>query len=294
MPNWSNSLLPNNWLDACQYLKQQQQAFCIATIIAEAGSVPRAGGAKMVISKQQQFDTLGGGNLELSVIKHAREQLNNANQQSQIERFSLAADLAQCCGGAVQVMFEFFMVDQPHITLFGAGHVSHALCQILAQLPYHVTVVDNRQQWLDSIADLGVNTHYHPQPEEQIEAVASNSYVVILTQDHGLDFKLSLAALQRQDLAFVGLIGSQTKAQRFDLRLREQLTNPSWADQLICPIGLSEVSGKLPMQVAVSISAQLISLLQSHQQAPSNKQKKLQWQVGNQLRKQLAGEMTDD
>ncbi|WP_432453774.1 xanthine dehydrogenase accessory protein XdhC [Agarivorans sp. QJM3NY_29] len=298
MQNWSNSLLPNNWLDACQLLKQQQQPFCIATILAEAGSVPRSTGSKMVISSQQQFDTLGGGNLELNVIKHARQQLKLDQQDNQIERFSLAADLAQCCGGAVQVLFEYFLVEQARVYIFGAGHVSHALCQILSQLPYQVTVVDNRQDWLDSIAVIGVSTHYHPQPEQYIDSLPANSYLVILSQDHSLDFKLCLAALQRQDFAFVGLIGSQTKAQRFALKLQEQLSDPSSLAQLCCPIGLSEVSGKLPMQVAVSISAQLIQRLnlQPSEQAMSNRkqQRQQQWQSSNRLRQQLRGETQHD
>ncbi len=294
MSDWQTRFLPNNWLDACSYLKQQQQPFCIATIVAEAGSVPRATGAKMVISQQQQFDTLGGGNLEFSVIKHAREQLEKGTKSNHIERFSLAADLAQCCGGAVQVLFEYFLVDQPLITIYGAGHVSHCLCEILAKLPVQVQVIDNRQQWLDSIGQFGVNTHYHAQPENSVAELKANSYVVILSQDHSLDFALSLAALRRGDLAFVGVIGSQTKAQRFKYRLAEQLENPARCDQLTCPIGLAEVSGKLPMQVAVSISAQLITLLEKHAKTSDRDQQKQQWESSNTLRKQLAGEQLNE
>ncbi|WP_411991085.1 xanthine dehydrogenase accessory protein XdhC [Agarivorans sp. DSG3-1] len=301
MHNWNQSLQPHNWLDACGYLKEQQQAYCIATVIAEAGSTPRANGAKMVISQQQQFDTLGGGNLEYQVIKHARDHLQHGQNGTQIERFSLAADLAQCCGGAVQVLFEYFAVKQAHITIYGAGHVSHALCQILSQLPFSLEVIDNRQDWLDSIAKLGVNTHYHPEPVQTISELKPASNVLIISQDHSLDFELSLAALTRQDLHFVGVIGSATKAQRFKYRLAEKLAKPELSEQLVCPIGLPEVKGKLPMQVAVSVSAQLISLLHNdHSNADQpilndtkRNQHKQQWQTVNSLRKQLAGESNE-
>lgn len=300
MNNWNQQLKPNNWLDACVQLNQQQQAYCLATIVAEVGSVPRANGAKMVISETEQFDTLGGGRLEFEVIKHARQQLHSGQSQSQIERFSLAADLAQCCGGAVQVLFEYFLVEQVSIVIYGAGHVSHSLCQILAQLPIQVTVIDNRQEWLDSIAKLGVNTLYQQQPELSVNQLKTNSHVLILTQDHGIDFAVSLAALQRPDLAMVGVIGSTTKAQRFKYRLKEQLSDPSLSDKLICPLGLPQIKGKLPMQVAVSISAQLLEKLQqlkphsAEQNEQQKQQKQQQWQASNQLRKQLeTGESHD-
>jgi xanthine dehydrogenase accessory factor len=139
-----------------------------------------------------------------------------------------------------------------------------------------------------------VNTHYHAQPENSVAELKANSYVVILSQDHSLDFALSLAALRRADLAFVGVIGSQTKAQRFKYRLAEQLENPALCDQLTCPIGLTEVSGKLPMQVAVSISAQLITLLEKNTDNQQSAQRKQQWQTSNSLRKQLAGEQLNE
>jgi len=290
MNNWNQQIKPKTWLEACVQLNQQQQAYCLATVLAEVGSVPRANGAKMVISETEQFDTLGGGQLEFEVIKHARQQLTKGQSHSQIERFSLAADLAQCCGGAVQVLFEYFLVEQASVVIYGAGHVSHSLCQILSQLPLHVTVVDNRQEWLDSIAKLGVNTLYQQQPELSVSQLKANSHVLILTQDHGIDFAVSLAALERSDLAMVGLIGSATKAQRFRYRLKEQLSDPSLSEKLVCPLGLPQIKGKLPMQVAVSISGQLLEKLQqltTSTAEQSEQHKKQLWQASNQLRQQL-------
>ena len=48
--------------------------------------------------------------------------------------------------------------------------------------------------------------------------------------------------------------------------------------QMTCPVGLNNISGKLPMEVAISISGQLIGLYQAMQtQAP--KRQGLQWRV---------------
>lgn len=266
-----------SWLKACQWLEENGEAYCIATIVAEAGSVPRSAGSKMVISQSHQFDTLGGGNLELQVINRARKALAQGEDQLQIERFSLAADLQQCCGGATQVMFEYFNTQQPKVVIFGAGHVGYALSTILKSLPCKLTVVDSRQQWLTPINELGVNTVLTKQPiefldsitsksaneisaESPLQSLDSNTYLLIMTHDHNLDFELARAALEQDRFAFIGLIGSQGKKRRFEFRLKEQLSHPKLVDNLTCPIGLQQIEGKLPMQIAVSVSAQLIEL----------------------------------
>lgn len=274
-----------NWLSACQQLEQRGEPYCIATVVASVGSVPRASGAKMVISETAQFDTLGGGNLEFQVIANAREQLKARCSQVSIERFSLAADLAQCCGGAVQVMFEYFLTQLPQVVIFGAGHVCQALAKITSELPCHVKVIDNRPQWLAPLADYGIETQLCEQPQQVLAQLSDDAYLVIMTQDHALDYAITLDALQAGRFAFVGLIGSQGKRQRFEFRLKEQLADPALLNALTCPVGHPDVSGKLPMQVAVSIAAQLIGLFEQ-QRSPHTAQDQ-QWQQTNQARHSL-------
>lgn len=279
-----------NWLAACQQLEQQGQAYCIATVLAYVGSVPRSSGAKMVISAQSQFDTLGGGNLEYQVIAKAREKLKLQRVEPLIERFALSADLGQCCGGAVQVMFEFFHTQTPQVAIFGAGHVCQALTTILNGLPCHVKVIDSRPEWLEPLSQKGIETELHANPADAIEKLRNNTFVLIMTQDHGLDFELTQKALESQRFAYVGLIGSQGKNQRFRFRLKEQLTNANLLDQLTCPIGHSDVTGKLPMEVAVSVSAQLIHLFQTDKTSAhvdENQNNEEQWRHANDARKHI-------
>lgn len=278
-----------NWIEACQWLEQNGEAYCIATIVAESGSVPRSSGSKMVISSHAQFDTLGGGNLELQVINRARQLLADKKRSSAIERFSLAADLGQCCGGAVQVLLETMNCQLPKVVIYGAGHVSQALCTVLKQLPCHVTVFDNRPEWIKQVSDLGIHAKLQQQPAETVEMVDEQSLLIIMTHDHGLDFEITKAALERSCFPYVGLIGSQGKKQRFEFRLKEQLSNPELLNQLTCPIGHPDIQGKLPMQVAISISAQLNTLFkqietQSNTDSSPNERA---WKQANAARKSL-------
>jgi xanthine dehydrogenase accessory factor len=66
----------------------------------------------MVVSADAQFDTIGGGHLELQACAVAREMLAQQDQghaQSSarsLQRFALGPSLGQCCGGVVQLAFE--------------------------------------------------------------------------------------------------------------------------------------------------------------------------------------------
>jgi len=283
-----------DWLKACQNLEQDGQAYCIITIVAQAGSLPRGTGSKMVVTLTEQFDTLGGGQLEFEVIRQAREGLverktNGNASQIDIERFGLAADLGQCCGGAAQVMFEYINTSLPRVVVFGAGHVCQSLSGILKELPCNLVVVDNRKSWLKTLAQQGITTAYYEDPCEAVGLISEGSHIVIMTHEHALDFEISRLALERDCFSFIGLIGSSSKKQRFEQRLKEQLSTLDLLEKLTCPVGDLTVEGKLPMQVAVSISVQLMALFEKFkpQQANGEQVNELHWKNANQLRKEL-------
>jgi xanthine dehydrogenase accessory factor len=130
---------------------------------------------------------------------------------------------------------------------------------------------------------------------DAIETLRDNAFVLIMTQDHALDFELTQQALESKRFAYVGLIGSQGKSQRFRFRLKEQLSNVNLLDQLTCPIGNPDITGKLPMEVAVSVSAQLMERFKQHQankqhnemQPDVKQQNEEQWQQANLARKNI-------
>lgn len=278
-----------DWLSACQWLTRQGEPYCIATVLADVGSVPRSAGSKMVISPTHQFATLGGGNLEFEVINKAREGLSHPTKNVSVERFSLAADLGQCCGGAVQVLFEYMQTNLPRVVIFGAGHVCQSLTNILKELPCHLTVVDNRSEWLEPLKEVGINTVFHQDPECVLDTISEASHLVVMTQDHALDYKVTLKAIEKSCFPFIGLIGSAAKKKRFEFRLEEELTRPELLNQLTCPIGHPDIKGKLPMQVAVSISAQLMGYFQNYEGKSDNSE--AGWIAANELRHSINKEV---
>ena len=94
----------------------------LITVASTDGSVPREAGAKMLVTVDALFDTIGGGHLELSALEVARAMLAQPagapEAQRRLLRMALGPTLGQCCGGVVYLAFERITVasqDQRNI-----------------------------------------------------------------------------------------------------------------------------------------------------------------------------------
>ncbi|MBH0058903.1 xanthine dehydrogenase accessory protein XdhC [Pseudoalteromonas sp. SWXJZ94C] len=267
-----------NWAQAIAQHEQSGTNYVIATVLGTNGSTPRGTGSKMVISGEHIYDTLGGGHLEFVVIKKARELLVQGEATQVIEQFNLAANLGQCCGGVATVMLECMQCERFTLDIYGAGHVAQALIGILAQLPIRIRWIDNRADVFPEQIPANVVKIIDEEPTQQIKHAPNNNNYLILTHNHQLDFELTQAIIKRGDANWLGVIGSDTKAKRFKQRLTHRNFTAEQVKQMICPVGLKNVTGKLPMEVAISISAQLISLYQA-EQTTAPKRQGLQWRT---------------
>jgi xanthine dehydrogenase accessory factor len=281
----SMSLPVKTWFDALHQCQQQGKSYVLVTLLATAGSTPRNGGTKMLVCDDSAFDTIGGGHLEFEVIKQARNLLLNSNTTQKVEHYPLSSKLGQCCGGATNVLFEAFTEHTQHIAIFGAGHVSRALVPILAQLPLQISWIDNRQEMLDDIAQQTVPSNVKlvisEMPADIITSLPSETWVMVMTHSHQLDFDIIEAALRRKDMVFVGMIGSDTKARRFKTRLAHKEFQQQDIQRLVSPVGVLDIPGKRPIEVAVSMAAQLIQLLEPEKATQS--QQKQAWRDNQQL-----------
>jgi xanthine dehydrogenase accessory factor len=254
-----------NWIGAAHQLNKQGKAYVIATIVGVTGSTPRNSGTKMVITHDDIFDTIGGGHLEHKTIKHAHQLLITGEACQQLEHFQLGAQLGQCCGGNATVLFECFSTSGVNIMLFGAGHVGKALMPILAGLPCSITWVDTRAEQFTADANNyhNVSTVVSENPAEEVSLMPANSYYIVMTHNHQLDFDISHTILKRADFSYLGLIASDTKWRRFQQRFQHRNIAKSAVEKMNCPIGLSQVQGKLPTEVAVSVASEIIQHYQT-------------------------------
>ncbi|CAH0991375.1 hypothetical protein SIN8267_01478 [Sinobacterium norvegicum] len=256
-----------NWSQACSELQQRGEAYVLVTVIGVRGSTPRNSGTKMVVTAEQLFGTIGGGHLEYKALAKAQALIAGNDSDQHIEHFALGPSLGQCCGGSATLMFECFARSGIDIAVFGAGHIGKVLVPILAGLNARVHWIDNRENEFPAAIPAAVNAIVSDHPVDEIDDLPAGCYYLILTHNHQLDFDLTAAVIKRGDASYLGVIGSNTKALRFQKRLQQRHFSAEQIASMTCPMGNLDVPGKLPMEVAVSVSAEIIS--HYHQQLPA-------------------------
>ena len=264
------------WYDALNEMVQSGSPYVIITVIGSRGSTPRDSGTKMVVSPDETFCTIGGGHLEYKAIDIAYQMLADQENQQRIEHFPLGPSLGQCCGGSATILFECFAITKINIWLFGAGHVGKALVSVLHQLPCRVNWVDSRPEEFPAEIPSNVTKTVSEDPEKIVSSAPVKSYFIVMTHQHPLDFEITAAILKRKDARYIGLIGSRTKWERFKLRFEHRGFKPEVFEEVRCPIGLSEVKGKRPIEVAVSIAGEIIADYEHHDSKQAT-QKGINW-----------------
>ena len=149
------------------------------------------------------------------------------------------------------------------------GHVGYEVARILSRLEIGLHLVDSRAEQLDplrlaDITDGPADTHVHHAVlgEQVLTQLPSGSHLVIMTHDHAEDHALCDAAIRRDDLGSIGLIGSRAKWARFRANLLGDSHHPDAVARIQCPIGIPELTGKEPAVIAVGVAAQLTARLQ--------------------------------
>lgn len=256
-----------SWAQTISALEARGEAYVLITVLGARGSTPRDSGTKMVVSAGERHGTIGGGHLEFKAMAIAAEMLKTPAAAQRIEHFPLGAKLGQCCGGSASLLFECFPGSGLNLMLFGAGHIGKALAPILAQLPCRLYWVDSRAEEFPASLPENISRLCTDSPAAEIQSMPADSYYLIMTHNHALDFELTEAVLKRGDARYIGLIGSDTKWQRFSLRFAHRGYTPEFYQPVRCPVGLREVPGKQPIEVAVSIAAEIIAAVHRDQPA---------------------------
>lgn len=249
----------DDWIEALAEARRRGEPCVLVTLVDERGSTPRNRGTKMLVTAERAVNTIGGGHLEFQALAIAREMLQQGDATLRLERFPLAARLGQCCGGTTSVLFEPLIPPRPQIALFGAGHVGRALVNILATLPCRVRWVDGRAAEFPAAMPPGVQQEICDEPLEIVDAMPPGSYFIVMTHDHALDLALAERILRRGDAGYFGLIGSLTKRKRFEYKLGQRGISEQAIAAMRCPLGLPDVKGKLPAEIAVAVAGEVIA-----------------------------------
>ena len=158
---------------------------------------------------------------------------------------------------------EFFLepvMDIPRLIVFGAGHIAEPLVKICSLLDFSITVVDDREDFL--------NFEKFPNADQLLalkyrefftnSEIKENDYLVIITRGHQYDYQV-LKNVIRSKASYIGMIGSSKKIKNvYDKLLEKGFTEEELAE-VKAPIGL-DIASETPAEIAISIAAEIIAL----------------------------------
>lgn len=261
-----------HWLTAVSQLRRERRPGVLVTVTEVRGHAPREAGAKMVVSGDRVWGSVGGGNLEETAVARARILMAGSRLVPESMTVSLSDKARtdhgrQCCGGEVTLLLEPLAVV-PAVAVFGVGHVGLELARILVRHDLELHLVDSRAEQLapERLACLddgqaAVHVHHAPVPELVLGSIPRGSQVLVMTHDHAEDFALCDAALRCEHLGPVGLIGSSAKWARFRRGLLVEGHDEAVVDRIHSPIGSPDLVGKEPQVVALAVAAELVRSL---------------------------------
>src|SRR5581483_7867893 len=181
--------------------------------------------------------------------------------------FPAAVDTTAAAPGRL-TLIERLDDDLPSVWLYGAGHVGQALARILMELPLRLTWIDSRAGSFPKTLPDGVRVLHDDDSVATVSEAPVGAFFVVMSHSHPLDFELCHALLERNDFAWLGLIGSDSKAARFRSRLARTGLGADVIAKLVCPIGVEGIRSKWPSAIAVAVAAQLMQKISAATERP--------------------------
>jgi len=237
-------------------LLDMSRTFCLATIVAssEADVVP---GTKIIVFENGGFEEgTCKQTINTAICQHALQVL--AKQKKQVIEIL----------PGIEVFFDI-IAKRAQVVICGAGHIAVPLAQLLRQLDFSVTIIDDRPEFADQSRFDGCKVI----AEDFITAihqvqVDSSTFVVIITRGHEHDTEC-LAEVLPLETAYVGMIGSRRRVRFVLEMLARQGVSAERLSEIFTPIGLP-IGAESPEEIALSIAAELVCIRRKGREQAQN------------------------
>jgi len=254
----------HEFFDRTARLLEEGRTFATARFLDAQGSVPQEAGAAMIVHPDGALEwTIGGGRFEATVQADAVALLERGGT-IELKEYALTRDeLRMYCAGRARVLLEAHR-PTPELVIFGGGHVGEALGRIASELRlFRTTLVDDRPVYAARARHPKVDRVVLSDPlyREGVPTLGPWTYAVIVTRCHDVDKNLLRRLSQEKDLAYVGMIGSKSKAASMSHELLSEGVPEAALARVRAPIGLDLGATKDPGAVALSILAEVVKAL---------------------------------
>ena len=247
--------------NAIQQVLESGSRAVVATVVESIADGPVVGAKLLLRDSGETVGSLGNTELDGAVIRHAPAFLQTRDEARAIKHRDFARDSAFA---DTKILFERIEAE-PRLVIAGAGHVGASLARLGALVGYHVTLIDDRAEFVD-------RNQFSAAAEQEIELVAADDWqravrdaigdghavsVAIVTRGHKQDEECLRAAIESTP-DYVGMIGSKRRTNIVLDKLREEGADENELKKVRAPIGLN-IGAVSPEEVALSILAEIVA-----------------------------------
>ena len=234
----------DGWLDVAQACERTSADFALVHRLG----ADRDPAQRLVVTADDSRGTLGDDALDSAAVVAARARLAPGG----------TTGLADVAGASL--FLHVVRAESFDVALFGNGHVGRALVQVLGALRCRVRWVDAREEDFPAALPANVEVVATDVPADEVADLPRGAYLVVTTHSHALDFAIVEKALERDDFAYVGLIGSAAKRAQLARRLAQRGSEAALA-RVTCPIGAAAgLTSKEPGAIAVGTVAEMLAV----------------------------------
>jgi xanthine dehydrogenase accessory factor len=240
---------------------------CVLITVAESqGSGPMTLGKKLLIRDDfSSVGTIGGGALEFEAIETAKEVFHQ--RESRLAAYLLdenqqIADhktIPMICGGTVKLFYEYLSGGEKAY-IFGGGHVGRALVRQLDLLGFYTTIVEDREDVFQDIAEGKERVFQSFDAFIQKADIDEQAFVVVCTPSHENDYLVVQNLIDKGvHPRYIGMLASPAKKQDFLERITKKYGADLDLSHLYSPIGL-DIGGPSPAEIALATAAEMLAV----------------------------------
>ena len=248
--------------DELTRLRRLGQKCALATIVQVRGSIPSFESAKLLVREDGSLvGTIGGGCVEAEVWNAAREVMDTGKPRHM--SFNLGQDAAYdnglICGGQLDVFVEP-VLPAPRAFIFGAGHISKSLSQVLTLAGFLSTIIDDRETFANRERFPDADEVFSGEYESIFPSLVihESSYIVIVTRGHRDDMRVLRWAVSTP-ACYISMIGSKRKVINVVKELEKEGISRERMERIYAPMGL-EIGAISPEEISISVAAEMIAV----------------------------------
>ncbi len=232
------------WVEALEAAARDSVSAVLATVVGD--------GRKLLISAYPA-SAEAGDEFVAAVVERGRAMLAEGRREPLI----LALDEPP---GAPMVVLEPLAGPPFDVVVFGAGRVARPLIDVLGQVRCRVAWVTAPGDAVATGVPANVIVTATDAPVQAVDEAPPGASFLVMTMAHDLDYLLTRRILECDRFGFLGVIGSKTKRETFERRLRIRGFGAESLARITCRIGIEGIRDKDPGAIAIAVAAQLLQV----------------------------------